>query len=242
MIRNSFPQVFWVAVFAFTLICFSDCSAKKKQKNAEGDYRSALAEFAEGSYSQALRSFEDIEQQYPEYHFNYRVITMQAFISYILKQYDKTVVIVDAFAELYPAHRNLPYLLYLRAMAKFKKIKSPLKHYGVVLESKGNFEELLTKYPNTIYKEDSQERIVQLDDMIALYEYKVGEFHRSRNEYFAAIRRYYTVLHLPRNRYQMQSLRSLQHCYSKLGLCHEAKRYKTIYNQSASKIIYDIKE
>ena len=60
---------------------------------------------------------------------------------------------------------------------------------GSTLDSYKDFEELVKRFPNSRYAEDSRKRMVALRNSLAMHEIHVADYYMRREAYLAAARR-----------------------------------------------------
>lgn len=93
------------------------------------------------------------------------------------------------FIEMYPDHRYAPYAQYQIAMIYFNEIEGPERGRGSAARALAEFEKLKRDYPRNPYKDLVDIRIEKCRNIMADYEYAVGEFYMKKGSYDAAIGR-----------------------------------------------------
>ena len=89
------------------------------------------------------------------------------------------------------------------------------------------FKELVAKFPDSKYAQDSIERMRYLSNSLALYEVKVARYYYNRGAYVAAVNRAQTALvAYPRTPAEESALEVLIRSYDKLGLAAAARRQR----------------
>lgn len=107
---------------------------------------------------------------------------------------DRAIEEYKKFIELYPDHRNASYAQYQIAMTYFNEIESPERGYGGAARALAEFEKLKKDYPRNPYREVIDLKIEKCRDVIADYEFMVGEYYMKKGSYEAAIGRFEGLL------------------------------------------------
>ncbi len=98
------------------------------------------------------------------------------------------------FLQLYPDHPQAPYAQYQIALVYFKQIEGPEKGAGGARKALEEFQKLLRLYPRNPYREAVELKIRKCRNLIAEYEFLVGEFYYKKGSYNAAIGRFLGLL------------------------------------------------
>jgi outer membrane protein assembly factor BamD len=122
------------------------------------------------------------------------------------------------FLEMYPDHRHAPYAQYQIAMIYFNQIGSPERGYSGAASALTEFEKLKRNFPRNPYKELIEMRIEKCRDVMADYEFLVGEFYMKKGSYTPAIDRFEGLLKkFPDYKKQDKVLMDLAQSYKKIG-------------------------
>ncbi|NND00065.1 MAG: outer membrane protein assembly factor BamD [Gammaproteobacteria bacterium] len=200
-------------VCAAMLAAISGCSSKKEgkikdlaQQQVEELYNKAKSAMRKGNYAFAIQYYQALESNFP-----YGEYTEQAKLD-MLYAYDKSgkveeaVEAADNFIKLYPTHKNVDYAYYMKGVASFEKKKSALDMFmrggkKVVRDpqpyrdSLAAFNDLINRYPQSIYAEDARQRIVFIQNALAERELKVAQFYFDSKTYVAAVNRCKTIIY-----------------------------------------------
>ena len=76
------------------------------------------------NYTEAARTFEEIDKQHPYSKVAKKSKILAAYAYYLNKNYDDSVFAIDRFISLHPADKSMPYALYLKGLCYFEKIES----------------------------------------------------------------------------------------------------------------------
>jgi len=193
----------------------SACGGNKKQGGIDEDlarqqlqdlYNKGKEALDKGNYGFAIDYYRALEANYP-----YGELTEQAKLDMMFAfdktgQIDKAVEAADNFIKLYPTHKNVDYAYYMKGVASFEKkagridkfikggaktVRDP-KPYR---DSQDAFEELIKRYPNSVYAKDAEQRIVYIRNTLAERELYVAQFYFDNETYVAAVNRCKTIIY-----------------------------------------------
>ncbi|NOY39883.1 MAG: outer membrane protein assembly factor BamD [Nitrospirae bacterium] len=155
------------------------------------------------------------------------------------------------FLQLYPDHPRAPYAQYQIALVYFKQIESPAKGAGGARKALEEFQKLLRLYPRNPYREAVELKIRKCRNLIAEYEFLVGEFYYKKGSYNAATGRFLGLLkEFPDYKRIPEVLYLTGISYRKLNRTDESLRYlkelqkrfpDSEFSKKAEKVIAEIK-
>ncbi len=206
-----------------------ELSDEEIAKTAEQLYSEAKDYLKDERYTKAIETYQNLQIRYP---FSRFAIQSQLDLGYAhLKNGDQEAALatLERFTKMQPSHPNIDYAYYLRGLVNFtgasgliqKFIPSDdtqrdVKSLAVAHE---NFAELLEKFPDTQYREDAEQRMIALRNMLARHEIHIARYYVKRKAFVAAIRRSLGVLeNYPKSTSVPDALYLLEKCYNKLGL------------------------
>jgi len=158
---------------------------------------------------------------------------------------DLAVAEYRKFLEIYPDHRHASYAQYQIAMVYFNQIEGPERGYGGAAKALEEFEKLKRDFPRNPYKELIEIRIERCRNIIADYEFLVGEFYLKKSSYKAASSRFETVLQkFPDYKKTENVLLDLGICYKNSGEPEKAEMYlnRLIEKYPNSRLVSDAKK
>lgn len=198
-----------------TALLVAGCSSKKKKRLAEEElaqqqveqlYEKAKSALDRGNYTFAIQYYQTLESNFP-----YGEYTEQAKLDMIFafdktNQIEKAVEAADNFIKLYPTHKNVDYAYYMKGVASFEKKTSAIDKFikggektvrdpKPYRDSQKAFEELLKRYPNSIYAKDAKQRIVFVRNALAERELAIAKFYFDNQTYVAAVNRCKTIIY-----------------------------------------------
>ncbi len=130
------------------------------------------------------------------------------------------------FLEMYPDHRHAAYAQYQIAMIYFNQIESPERGYSGAAAALTEFEKLKNNFPRNPYKDLIDIRIEKCRNVMADYEFLVGEFYMKKDSYHAAIGRFEGLLkNFPDYKKPEKVLLDLATSYRKIGQKEKSADY-----------------
>jgi len=196
---------------------------------AEQLYRQAKDAMGEGNFTKAVKLYETLEARFPYGRFAQQAILEGAYANYRLGETATAIAACDRFIRTYPNHPSVDYAYYLKGLVYFREDQGIIGYvYELDLserepksmrESFLAFKELVAKFPESKYAQDSIERMRYLSNSLALYEVKVARYYYNRGAYVAAVNRAQTALvSYPRTPAEESALELLIRSYDKLGM------------------------
>ncbi len=219
--------------------CAGDGDDKPKQADQPvGNlYNDAYDELLKEDYKRAADLFEEVERQHPYSNWATQADLMAAFTQYQGLHYDDAIADLDRFIQLHPGHKDIAYAYYLKALCYFEQINDVRRDQTDTITALSGFQEVVRRFPDTVYAKDAQRRIDLCRDRLAGKDMVVGRFYEQHAQYIAAIGRFRDVA----ENYQTtaetpEALLRLVECYKALGLDGEARRTASVlgYNYPAS--------
>ncbi len=218
----------------------TELTEEELAKTAEQIYQEAREYLKDERYTKAIEAYQNLQIRYPFSRF-----AIQAQLDLGLAHLkngdpDASLVTLDRFIKMQPAHPNIDYAYYLRGLVNFDRSNGLLQRFiptddtqrdvQSLTEAHGNFTNLLEKYPDTQYREDAEQRMVSLRNKLARHEIHVANYYVKRKAYIAAVRRAISVLeNYPRSTSVPDALVLLKKSYTKLNLPELSDDIKRVY-------------
>jgi outer membrane protein assembly factor BamD len=194
-------------------------------------YTEAKQKVVDGDYEAAIKYFETLEARYPYGRYAEQVPLEIAYANYKYEEPALAIAAADRFIRLHPTHPNVDYAYYLKGLVNFHGEKGLVNWlFGSkddlsdrdpkgALESYNAFNEVVTRFPNSRYAEDSRQRMAYLFEAQAKYETQVARFYYERSAYVAAVNRSrYALENYPRTPSTEDALGILALSYKEMGL------------------------
>jgi outer membrane protein assembly factor BamD len=253
-------------LFLFFGLLLGACSDTPDETNdeysewsAEQFYNEARGALNEKRYDKAAKLYEKLEARYPFGKYATQSQLDVAYAYYKNDEPDSAIAAADRFIKLNPAHPNVDYAYYIKGLVNYNRgigfidrfipTDSSQRDPGSTLDSFKDFEELLRRFPNSRYAEDSRKRIISLRNNLAMHEIHVADFYMRRGAYLAAARRCAEVLRkYQRTQAVPVALEIMEQAYRKLGMTQLADDAKRVYaanyaegapGQAAKDVNYD---
>jgi outer membrane protein assembly factor BamD len=197
--------------------------------SAERLYKTAHDAMSEGNYTRAIKLFEALESRFPYGRYAQQAILETAYANYRVGETAAAIAASDRFIRTYPNHPNVDDAYYLKGLVNFREDQGLIGYvYELDLserEPKGMrdsfvaFKELVVKFPESRYAQDSIERMKYLTNSLAMYEVNVARYYYNRGAYVAAVNRAQGALvFYPRTPANEDALDILAKSYDVLGL------------------------
>lgn len=187
-------------------------------------YNQGLANLEAGQMTEAKRKFEAIDRQHPYSEFARKAMVMMAFINYRQGQYPEAINGASRYLSLYPGDEDAAYAQYIVGLAYFKQIPDVTRDQRTAARAIAAFTEVVERYPNSEYVEDSQTKLRFARDQLAGKEMQIGRYYLERREFIAAVNRFRGVVEqYPNTRHVEEALARLVEAYYAMGLQSEAQ-------------------
>ena len=208
---------------------FKDKDDVQKDWTAEQFYKAAKEELDNGSWDAAIKMYEKLEAKYPFGRYAQQAQLEVAYAYYKQGETAQCISAVDKFLKLHPNHPSADYALYLKALANFKEDLGPLTALAkqdladrdpkAARESFESFKELITRFPESRYVNDSRERMIYLVEALARHEVHVARYYLQRGAYLAAANRAQdAIVRFPNSPNHREALEVMVEAYDKMAV------------------------
>lgn len=238
--------------FIGALVALLSCCATKKELDPETTppevlYNRALDLMVkEQEYTQAIKQFDEIDRYYPYSRWALRAQIMAAFVHYMKRDYDDSIIVLDRFLQLYPGNRYAPYAYYLKSLCYYAQLSDTRRDQKMTQMALDSLSEVVKRFPQTEYAADAAVKITLATDYLAGKQVDVGRFYQKNNEHIAALNRFSDVVkEYQTTAHVQEALYRLTETYLILGLSDEAQKSAAVlgYNYPKSewyKRAYDL--
>ena len=201
-------------------------------------YNTAKRSLDNGNNGRAIQMYKRLIARFPFGKYNEQSQLELAYAQYKDKQFEDGLSTINRFIKLYPTHERIDYAYYLRGLINFNRESGLLSRYltgdktrhdlTYARQSFQDFGELIKRFPDSKYVDDSRQRMVYLRDGLAQFELNVADYYFRREAYVAAVNRAKTIV----DEYQQtkqcgDALAIMAEGYARLGqeqLAEDAKR------------------
>ena len=228
---------FSIIFLCFIIIFFSSCSQKNKNKIKKPDpippveelYRAAYEKYTEGQYKDSLKFYKKIETRYSFSEFAPRALIMIMFIYYENNDEYNCLEYASKFQKLFPLHKNIDYVDYIIASVFYERIQVVSRDQTYSKVALEKFQNIIKKYPNSIYAEESKYKIDLINEQLAGKHIYLARYYMNKSKWIAAIKRLDIVINnYSSTIYITEALHRLVEIYYHLGNINEAKKYAAI--------------
>jgi outer membrane protein assembly factor BamD len=213
----------------------ADSSQSRRVANAtvdaspEGLYGAGVEALQARRYQQAVDRFDRIERDHPYSTWATNAKLMAAYGDYMRNRYTEAIGALDRFIQLHPAHRDIAYAYYLRALSYYEQIADAQRDQRGTEQAMAALQDVVNRFPDTAYARDARLKIDLARDHLAGKEMNIGRFYQRQGLYGAAIGRfrrvvedYQTTNHVP------EALHRLTEIYLALGVTEEARKTASV--------------
>lgn len=197
--------------------------------NAQRLYSEAKTSMSEGAYDRAIQMFEKLEARYPYGRYAQQAQIEVAYAYYKQGEQALSLAAADRFIKLHPNHPNVDYVYYLKGLVNFNEdlgLLAGLSRQDLserdpkgAHEAFESFRDLVTRFPESRYADDSRARMQYLVNSLAAHEVHVARYYYNRGAYVAAINRAQTaVANFPQAPSNEEALFLLVKSYDALGM------------------------
>lgn len=206
-----------------------DVDARRDWQAADW-YKAAKEELDNGNWLAAVKLYGELEAKYPFGRYAQQAQLDTAYAYYKEGDAAQAIAALDRFAKAYPNHQNLDYALYLKALANFKEDLGPIasglgrqdladRDPKAARESFEMFKELVNRYPDSRYAEDSLARMDLLVDALARHQLHVARYYLKRRAWLSAANRAQDiVVRFPTSPLRREALEIMIESYDRMEL------------------------
>jgi outer membrane protein assembly factor BamD len=172
--------------------------------SAQRLYGEAKDEMQSRNWSKAIKYLEKIEARYPYGRFAQQAQLEVAYCYWKDNDRASAVAAADRFIKMYPNHPTVDYAYYLKGLVNFNEDRGLMASLGdsdftdrdpkATREAFDAFKDLLARFPQSKYAEDSAARMRYLVNALASHEVHVARYYMKRGAYVAAANRAQTAL------------------------------------------------
>jgi outer membrane protein assembly factor BamD len=187
-------------------------------------YNQGLANVQAGQLTEASRKFNAIDKQHPFSEYARKAMVMRAFTDYRQGQYSEAISTANRYLSLYPNDEDAAYAQYIVGLAYYRQIPEVTRDQRTSARAIAAFTEVIERYPESEYVQDSQAKLRYARDQLAGKEMQVGRYYLERKEFVAAANRFRLVVErYPNTRQIEEALARLVETYYAMGLESEAQ-------------------
>lgn len=212
-----------------------DVDIEAIETTEERVYSQAQSALRSSNYSLAIEQLELLEARFPFGSFAEQAQLELIYAHYLTQDMDSARATADRFIRLHPAHPNVDYAFYLKALAAYKYSEGLLdrlfsaapatRDMAPLSLSYSELAILLNEFPTSQYAADARQRMLQLRELLAESEIYAAEYYLQRGAFVAAANRgAYVVENYADTVARADALAVMVEAYYKLGRQEEANR------------------
>jgi outer membrane protein assembly factor BamD len=201
-------------------------------------YAEADAFLSKGYFEEAAKRFEELDRDHPYAAESRRAMVMAAFSFYKAGKNPEAIAAARRFITLHPGSKDAALAHHVIASSYFDDIKDPTHDQTAARRALAELKVIASRYPESQYAKQAENRIRIAEDSIAASEMNVGRYYLKKGQYVAAINRFKTVV----SEYQTtqhieEALHRLVEANAALGIIPEAQSAAAVlgYNYPTSK-------
>ena len=208
------------------------------EKSEQGYYNDAIAQIDKGRYVQGVEELTNLRTFYPTGQYAEQALLDMMYAQYQGDKYEMAAASAEQFIRLYPSNPQVSYAYYVRGVANMEGSSESLKLFKLNQAERdtaylriafANFQELISKYPNSPYAPDAAQRMTFIYNQFAESEMSAANWYIEREAYVAAVNRAKWVFqYYPLSESVPDAIAVLAYSHEKLGLTDLANEYKTL--------------
>ena len=184
---------------------------------------------ASKDWVKSIKYYEKLEARYPYGRFAQQAQVELAYAHWKNADRVQSIATADRFLKTYPNHPNSDYVYYLKGLVNFSENDGLLSYFTpsdpterdskALRESFAAFKELIERFPNSKYAEDSASRMRFLINTLAGGEVHGARYYMKRGAYVAAANRaQYAVQNYPQAPAIEEAVFVLVKAYDAMGM------------------------
>lgn len=202
--QRGWQSLLWqVFVLPMLAIALASCASKPYDETDGWSparlYEEAKDEIDSGNFERGIQLLEKLEARYPYGRYAQQAQIDVAHAYYKSGDNIQAMAATERFIKLYPNHRSLDYIYYLRGLISFNEDKGLFALFSgqdmSERDPKGTraafdaFKEVVSRFPDSKYYDDSKERLQYLVNALAQNELHVARYYYKKGAYLAAANR-----------------------------------------------------
>jgi outer membrane protein assembly factor BamD len=187
-------------------------------------FADADALLTRGKFDEAAKKFEDLDRDHPYAPEARRAVVMAAYAYYKGGKLPEAIASAKRYTTMHPGTKEAALAHHIIAQSHFDEMRGPNRDQTETRRALTELKTLKTRYPDSPYAKDADNKIKIAEDTLAASEMEVGRYYLKRKQFVAAINRFKTVV----SEYQTtahveEALMRLTEAYMALGIVNEAQ-------------------
>src|SRR5437660_2991448 len=223
------------AFLAASLVMLSGCGSLTSSEDetlgwsAQRLYGEAKDAMVSRDWQKAIKLLEKLEARYPYGRYAQQAQLEIAYANWKDGERASAIAAADRVTKLCPSHPNVDYAWYLKGLISFYELQGVLswlttpdmsdRDPKAARDAYFAFKEVLTRFPDSRYAEDSRARMRFLVNSLASNEVHVANYYMKRGAFLAAANRaQYAIEHYPQAPAVEEAMAVLVRAYDSLGM------------------------
>lgn len=193
-----------------------------------------------GSYEKAVKLYESMQTRYPFGDAAAQNEIDLAYAYYKASKYIEAEAAADRFIKMNPRSAGVDYALYIKGISffnqdigfidRFLPTDKTQRDQTKSQQALATFTELLKRFPNSKYAADSKQRIIAINNNLAMHEVHIARYYLKRGAHVAAASRASAVVEKFQGTIAVPyALQVMQEAYTALGMGDLAKDATRVY-------------
>jgi len=202
--RHSLALILLLTLTACGLFPSPEEYKNSKAESVEVMYADAKEEMENKNYEKAVKDFEALQSRYPYGRYAQQAQLETAYAYFKQNEPESALAAADRFIKQFPNNPHVDYAYYLKGLINFNEdlgllgsiVKQDLSERdpNAARDAFDAFKELVTRFPDSKYADDSRLRMQYLINALARHEIHVASYYLRRGAYVAAANRAKGVL------------------------------------------------
>jgi outer membrane protein assembly factor BamD len=210
-----------------TLVACSTSNDAAKALNPDPPgkmYADADSLLSRGRFEDAAKKFEDLDRDHPYAPEARRAMVMAGYAYYKAGKYPEAIAAARRYTTLHPGTKDAALAHHVIASSYFDQIKDPAHDQTAARRALAELKILVSRYPDSPYARQAENRIRIAEDSIAASEMHVGRYYLKKGNHVAAINRFKVVVSdYQTTQHVEEALYRLTASYLSLGVVPEAQ-------------------
>jgi outer membrane protein assembly factor BamD len=179
------------------LILLLSCASDKPDGKTEAEvlFKEAQELMKAERFILATEKLNQIKTQHPYSFYATPAELLHADVLFLQENFVEAAAAYLLFRDFHPRHERIAYVIYRIAESYFKQVPSTIdRDLDPAVEGIKYFEEIIQKYPDSSYRKDAEERIVEAKAMLRRKDQYIADFYFKTDEWSAARYWYLDIL------------------------------------------------
>lgn len=187
-------------------------------------YATADQYLSRGKFQKAAKKFEDLDRDHPYAPEARRAMVMAAYAHFRAGKFPEAIATARRYTTMHPGTKEAPFAHHIIASCYFEEMNGPQNDQSNAKKALNELRILKSRYPDSKYAREADNRIRIAMDSLAAKEMDVGRYYLKRRNYLAAINRFKMVVSSYSDTRQVEeALMRLTESYLALGIANEAQ-------------------